>query len=181
MFMKTIFLLFIFCLNQKISCQKLCNISGYDDKIVNKTPEVCSSFTYRNGNEICYFEKNECFQAKEKDYINNIQNKTNYTFSNNIHNNCGTAGFFEPKDEKSCTGISIVDGHCCYVNYLNKTDSTTHYSCLRTNKYKESEKYPEDINEFWKSQNIEIKEAKCKGEHIKKFYRLILSLFLILI
>ena len=161
-----IFFLFIFAININLSKQLYC--TGYNKTVGNE--KMCKGLTYRYNNEICFFDGVGCINIT--DGSDEIKKNANYTLTSEIHNNCGVAGFFEPKEDKDlCKGIPLVEGYCCWVNYTAGNEFYT--ACLRTKNYKNKNDIPSDIKDY--KEGFTAQNFECKETFIKNSYLILIS------
>ena len=68
----------------------------------------------------------------------------------NIYNNCGMAGIYEPQNNSTCIGISLVQGYCCFTKIEKGNDKAK--ACLRAKQLnKDKSKAPAEIEEYVKN------------------------------
>ena len=152
------------------------------------TEEFCKGHSYKFDNRICFFNGGKCLNYTNiSDETVGIKNSTyNYTLADKVKNNCGTSGFFEPSQESICTDLKLVDGHCCFLEYIDENDNDknkNHYACIRTDKYEKEGKIPSDIDKFIKRKykNIKINRIKCNSILLSYDFYLIFLFILFLI
>ena len=89
-----------------------------------------------------------------------------------VPNNCGMAGLYQPKQNATCNGISLVQGYCCYVEMHKGNDEKT-YACIRTKQLNKDIKKPSDQIVAYVKKNggdgITIDSVEC-GQFKLKFY-----------
>ena len=70
--------------------------------------------------------------------------------SSSVFNNCGMAGIYEPQNNSTCIGISLVQGYCCFTKIEKGNDKAK--ACLRAKQLnKDKSKAPAEIEEYVKN------------------------------
>ena len=184
---KIIYIIFLLLFIIHFSLNHSCMLNDSSDLTVylggnsNETNEMkkrCFALSYYFNNSLC------CYNSNTTECTNTFENETENSgldcpIEAKIPNNCGLAGIFEPIEKTTCTGISLVQGYCCYT--ILKNGNNTSYSCLRTKELsknknqpsKELLKYVNNIN-----QNIGIEFVECHSFFIK--YNSIFNIILII-
>ena len=150
------------------------NYFGQDSGEAYKQKCFSLSYNENNNNYKCCYQATPQSCVKESSTGGGFECPTNST----IYNNCGMAGIFEPLNEETCTGISLVQGYCCYV----KTDKGN--ACIRTKKLeKDVNTTTDQIDKHVKAINNEAKiiYVTCKGWNlqINKLLFVLISFFII--
>ena len=131
-------------------------------------------------------KKQKCFSLSYSDYFQSkccySDNKCNRELADGseeecpeysiIYNNCGMAGILQPYTVDICTGISLVQGYCCFVK-------TKQYgnACIRTKNLNKDKNTATDqiiayINKI--KNETEIDSVECEGCYIKYYALLII-------
>lgn len=86
--------------------------------------------------------------------------------ADSIQNRCGNSGVYEPHEDSDCTGVSLVEAYCCYVE--TEVDGVKHTACLRSKDMKDKDDWTDDINDQLKKfPNHKKQRIKCAGGFIK--------------
>ena len=101
----------------------------------------------------------------------------------NVPNNCGMAGLYEPKQNTTCNGISLVQGYCCFVRMHKDNEATT--ACIRTKQLnKDIKKASDQIVAYVKESGLDgitIDSVECGQNNLKLFWILNFIFYIIYI
>ena len=166
-FIRLLLLLEIFFIIKSDDCQYY-NTSGNLVTVNSNDRETCFLYSYSDEqNSVCCYDKsNKKCVKKSTDAApeENIEcpEKTK------INNNCGLAGMFQPVNSSQCTGMSLVEAFCCYVE-INGDGANN--ACFRSKKYVDLGKHKKNRGEVDKTlasygDGYTIKNITCYGEWI---------------
>ena len=149
-------------------------LKDYDEKEEDKKKQACFSLSFSKVfNQVCCYdkEKNECTdQTKsEGDNIKCPQ-------ETEIPNNCGLAGMYQPETKETCTGIGLVKGYCCYVDFGNNGKACIKTIQLNEDKNSMTEMISDYINKYKNEKKIDLlaKSVECEGFHLKSILNLLI-------
>ena len=118
-------ILFLMSFNKILN--EACTSVNLDGLSESEQKQKCFSLSHTEGNSglCCYDQANtKCIIGTSGD---------NCPKSNNdVPNNCGMAGIYEPQTPSICKDISLVQGYCCYVGLRKTSDNTVSSACIRT-------------------------------------------------
>ena len=176
-------LLFIihFSLNHSCILYDSYNLTVYlggNSNVTNETKKRCFALSYNFNNSLCCYDNStgECINTFGNETLNPILDCPKEA---EIPNNCGLAGIFEPLENTICTGISLVQGYCCFT--ILKNDNNTSKSCLKTKELSKNKNQPSDeLLKYVKNINkdIDIEFVECQSFFIK--YNSIFNIILII-
>ena len=139
--------------------------------------QKCFSLSYTDNNGVCCFKK---------EASNNVCTPTNENGSecpepnNDVPNNCGMAGIFEPQTSITCTEISLVQGYCCYVALKKNSDNSVLSACIRTKKLNKNKNEATDQIVKYVTSDYTITSVECHGTNIKYYWLLIIATIMLL-
>ena len=94
---------------------------------LNKRRKDCFSLSYSKifQQQCCYDNENQICTSEN----NTAEYNISCPLDSVIPNNCGMAGIYQPETPDTCTGISLVEGYCCFLDF--GIDGKV---CIKTNK-----------------------------------------------
>ena len=156
-------------------------LKGYDEKEEDKKKQACFSLSFSKVfNQVCCYdkEKNEC-----TDEAGGENNNIICPQETKIPNNCGLAGMYQPETKETCTGIGLVKGYCCYVDFGNNGKACIKTIELNEEKNSMTEMISDYINKYKNEKKIDLiaKSVECKGFHLKSVLNLLIVGLLLLL
>ena len=97
-----------------------------------------------------------------------------------VPNNCGMAGIYEPQVSSICKEISLVQGYCCYVKLKKKDPSKDSSACIRTKKLNKNKNEATDQIKKYVGNDYTIESVDCHGANIKYYWLFIIATMMLL-
>ena len=168
-------ILFLMSLNKILNevCDGNVNLSGLSE---SEQKQKCFSLSNTDTNGVCCFKKgtskNECTSTT----TDNECPKSN----DEVPNNCGMAGIYEPQTSSTCKEISLVQGYCCYVALKKNYDNSVSSACIRTKKLNKNKNEATDQIAKYVTSDYTITSVECHGTNIQYYWLLIIAAIMLL-
>ena len=100
--------------------------------------------------------------------------------NDDVPNNCGMAGIYEPQTSSTCKEISLVQGYCCYVALKKNYDNSVSSACIRTKKLNKNKNEATDQIAKYVTSDYTITSVECHGTNIQYYWLLIIAAIMLL-